>query len=115
MWDLELSVIHKIYDIELYIFQKNFNETKFINKYGNTNNDNILTLCYVNGNHYTVLYENNKKNNKKSNSVWNDISYLIKDKNDDKIKFSFNISNNGRNFIFANDTRKIKYRDIHYN
>ena len=64
MRDLEISVVHLIYDFFVYIFELNNNEElRLININGEVNNmeKNIVNLCLVNNNHYTVLYESNVK------------------------------------------------------
>ena len=89
MGDLEISVIHIIYDCILYLFEINNNfELHLINIYGNddTNDKILLNLCFVNNNHYIVLYERNRKTNIKSNIKWNDINYLNNEYNNDICK-----------------------------
>lgn len=117
MGDLEISVVHLIYDCIVYIFELYFNnEIRLINIYGDINNTdkNIINLCFVNNNHYIVLYEANRTNNILSEINWNDVKYL-RFKNSEYINKK-NTLENDRNlfnkFTFANDTRNIKYIDI---
>ena len=117
MGDLEISVVHLIYDCIVYIFELYFNnKIRLINIYGDINNTdkNIINLCFVNNNHYIVLYEANRTNNILSEINWNDVKYL-RFKNSEYINKK-NTLENDRNlfnkFTFANDTRNIKYIDI---
>ena len=86
MGDLEISVIHIIYDCILYLFEINNNfELHLINIYGNddTNDKILLNLCFVNNNHYTVLHERNRKSDIKSKIKQHDINYLNYEDNKD--------------------------------
>jgi len=109
MGELEIQSISEIYDVTLIVFQLvDDNTLKIINIYGNLNdnNKNLLTLCYINDNHFNVVY--NKNNN---------IPNICLDKSDIKIRASKNIKNfKGNNILklnYANNNRKIKYEDIY--
>ena len=56
-----------------------------INEYGedDSNHKILLILCFVNNNHYIVLYERNRKSNIKSKIKWHDINYLNYEDNKD--------------------------------
>ena len=65
MVDLELSVLNLIYGTTLLVYQKRNDGTLILlQTYGNINDPNklFLNLCYVNNNHYLVLYEKNNDN-----------------------------------------------------
>ena len=119
MWmgDLEISIINEIYDCVLLVFEitNNYNTLNLINIYGkdDTDDKSILNLCYVNNNHYIVLYEPDRKVNIKSEIKWNDISYLNKNYNNINLeKQKDNKIYNKNNLIYANDNRLIKYNNI---
>ena len=61
MGNLEISIIYKIYDYVMYVFVLTNNNItlNLINIYGIDDNADkiLLNLCYVNDNHYIVLYE----------------------------------------------------------
>ena len=60
MGELEIIAISNIYDINIYAFQINDNdEIYLINKNSDLENNNkiIITLCFINTNHYLVVYE----------------------------------------------------------
>ena len=71
MGDLELSIINIIYDINLLIFEKNIytGNINLLKIYGNIKDisKNIITLCFVDDNHFNVLYEDNRNSNIISN------------------------------------------------
>ena len=101
MGELEIQSTSEIYDVTLIVFQLgNDNTLKIINIYGslNDNNKNLLTLCYINYNHFNVVY--NKNNN---------IPNICLDKNDIKIRASKNIkhykSNNILKLNYTNNNR----------
>ena len=109
MGELEIQAISEIYDVTLIVFQlSNDNTLKIINIYGNLNdqNKNLLTLCYINNNHFNVVYNKNK--NKPNINL---------DKNDINFRASKNIKENKCNNIlkltYANNNRKIKYEYIY--
>ena len=59
MGELEISALSIIYNVNIILFRKNFNtEINIINKCGDFNdNDKLLfTICYINDNHFNVLY-----------------------------------------------------------
>ena len=57
MGDLEISVIHKIFDSVLFLFEINYNnELHLLQINGDINNNSIiLTLCFINNNHYNII------------------------------------------------------------
>ena len=61
MGDIEISIIYKIYDCVMYVFELTNNNTtlNLINIYGTDDNADkiLLNLCYVNDIHYIVLNE----------------------------------------------------------
>ena len=60
MGDLEISVINKIYEATLYIYELREDQNFYLlSKYGDINDGTklFLNLCFVNNNHYNVLYE----------------------------------------------------------
>ena len=84
MGDLELSVIHIIYDAILFIFELRDEHTVILLKInGNINDTNkyILTICLINGDHYNVLYEKDKiiNNNKKNKTIKKNTCLVLKD------------------------------------
>ena len=59
MGDLEISVLHKIYNSILFLFELNYNnELHLLQINLDNNNSIILTLCFINNNHYNIIYEN---------------------------------------------------------
>ena len=108
MGELEIIAISNIYDINIYAFQTNdSDEIYLINKYGNfeNQNKNLLTLCFVNNNHYMVVYEKQNINNQLfENNVLDNTDYI----NSQNI-----IKNESLNFYYANDINKTnKFIDI---
>jgi len=66
MGDLEISVIHKIFNAVLFLFEINYNNELILLQINGDINNNIsiiLTLCFINNNHYNIIYENTKKLN----------------------------------------------------
>ena len=60
MGDLEISVINKIYEATLYVYELRSDLNIYLlSKYGDINDDNklFLNLCYIDNNHYNILYE----------------------------------------------------------
>ena len=64
MGDLEISIIPFLYDAILFVFELH-NDTDLIllNIYGSINNENniLLTLCFINNNHFNIIYEKEKE------------------------------------------------------
>ena len=116
MGDMELSVIHIIYDCLLYIYEIEHNKIlKLININGDKTDKSkfIINLCYINDNHFAVLYEKTRTVNIKSILSYNDLTYVNKIIKNQREKINISkksIINN--NFIYANDDRKYKYNDI---
>ena len=57
---LEISVVNKIYETTLYIYELRDNQNFYLlSKYDDINDDTklFLYLCFVNNNHYNILYE----------------------------------------------------------
>ena len=112
MGDLEISVLHKIYNSVLFLFEMNYNnELHLLQINGDNNNSIILTLCFINNNHYNIIYENiNSSISQNINLTNKTLNELLINKivnNNLKTLDKTNI-----NIIYANDTRKIKYIDI---
>ena len=113
MGDLEISVIHKKYNAILFLLElNNNNELHLMQINGDIHNNNsiLLTLCFINNNHYNIIYENvNNINNiyKQDNIILKDV--IINDVINANMKenSSFNL-----NITYANDYRKNKYIDI---
>ena len=64
MGDLELSILPYLYDAILFIFElSNNTDLILLNTYGffNNNQNILLTICYINNNHFNVIYEKNKE------------------------------------------------------
>lgn len=81
MGDLDISVVHLIYDCNVFIFEiNNEQELILISINGDKNNKDkfIVNLCLVNNNHYIVLNEPNRKKNIPSNIKRHDVKYLDK-------------------------------------
>ena len=117
MVDLELSIINIIYDINLLIFKKNIKtgNINLLKIYGDIKDisKNIITIWFVDNNHFTVLYENNRKCNIISNIAYNNLNYIKNYlKYDKKYKFKNQETLFNTNLLYANDNRKIKYKDI---
>ena len=70
MGDLEMSVVNKIYEATLYVYELRSDLNVYLlSKYGDINDDTklFLNLCNVDNNHYNILYEkkgDNFKNKK---------------------------------------------------
>ena len=79
-----ISIIYKIYDCVMYVFELTNNNTtlNLINIYGTDDNADkiLLNLCYVNDIHYIVLNEPDWLYIIKCTVKWNDISYLKNNK-----------------------------------
>ena len=96
MGDLEMSVLPQIYDATILVFELTPNGyVKLIYSYGDIYNNSkiFLTLCFVNGNHFNVLYE--KKNILSENNM---------NKNIDKKKLERDVKSN----IIKKDKIEIK-------
>ena len=112
MGDLEMSVLPQIYDATILVFELTPNGyVKLIYSYGDIYNNSkiFLTLCFVNGNHFNVLYE--KKNILSENNM---------NKNIDKKKLERDVKSNiikkdkiEIKRIYANDNEKSKFEDIY--
>ena len=60
MGDLEISIVNKIYEASLYVYElRNDLNLYLLSKYGDINDDKklFLNICFVNNNHYNILYE----------------------------------------------------------
>ena len=59
MGDLEMSVINKIYDVNFYLFEERNNHIILLANWGNIydNSKMFINICFVDNNHYNVLYE----------------------------------------------------------
>ena len=60
MGDLEISVVNKIYEATLYIYELRDDQNFYLlSKYVDINDDTklFLNLCFVDNNHYNILYE----------------------------------------------------------
>ena len=105
--DLEISVCSVIYNFNLLLFGISFNNNlSLINKYGDINDNKILlALCYVNQNHFKVLYENIDK-------IYNTNDYIINEKN---ILKNINKISDNKNLIFKylDCKRNYSYEDIY--
>ena len=110
MGELEMSVIPFLYDAVLYVFELRANDQLILlSKNGDINNTNklFLNLCYVNDNHFNILYENKHKDQgKKITKIINmDINAIIKK--------NMILNNNIKlELTYANGKKKIKYEDI---
>ena len=107
--DIEISAVNIVYEATLFFFELNSNnEVTLLQTYGNINNNYLLTLCFVNNDHFKVVYEKNESNKTNNNIILNDqIAYKIL-KNNVKINSNINIK-----LAYANDNRVIKYNDIY--
>ena len=55
-----MSVVNKIYEVTLYVYELRSETNVYLfSKYGDINDDTklFLNLCYVDNNHYNILYE----------------------------------------------------------
>ena len=109
MGELEIITIAHIYDLNIMLFQKNEkDEIYLLNKYGNFNikENLLLTLCYVNNNHFNILYEKQKDIN-------NNFNNFLVEKESLEGKLFSNKKQNNIAFKYANDIDKVnKYEDI---
>ena len=109
MGDLELSVINKIYDVNFYLFEERKGNINLLSNWGNIydNSKIFINICFVENNHYNVLYEPKENNN------------VIKKKLD--FKYWKNIKNRTMkinkdleiDLQYVNDNRTYKYKDIY--
>ena len=109
MGEIEIIATMNCFDANIMVFQKNDNdEIYLLNKYGNFENKEkiLLTLCYVNDNHFNVIYEKqNVVNDSYSNTILKDISNINMNNND--------YPQSGIKFKYANDIDKTnKYDEI---
>ena len=110
MGDLEISVINKIYEATLYIYELREDQNFYLlSKYGDINDGTklFLNLCFVNNNHYNVLYET-KGGNLKINKRKLNEEYIekLKKKN---LKFVKDLE---IQLEYVKDKRTITYEDI---
>ncbi len=110
MGDLEISVVNKIYEATLYVYElRNDMNVYLLSKYGDINDNSklFLNLCFVDNNHYNILYEKkgDKVKNKKKTLKLEDID-KIKKKN---VKFDKNLE---IKLEYVKDKRSIEYEDI---
>ena len=84
------------------------NEDKLIlmNRYGDIKNNNkiLLTLCYIDNNHFQMIYEKNEKNAYKNKYLGNEC--LI------DVKLTKNINFSEFNIKYASTNKKYTYEDI---
>ena len=110
MGDLEISVVNKIYEATLYIYELRDDQNFYLlSKYGDINDDTklFLNLCFVDNNHYNILYEKkgvNLKINKKR--IKEDDIDKIKNKT---LKFEKDLE---IKLDYVKDKRTISYEDI---
>ena len=107
--DLELSVVNKIYDANFYLFEERKGNINLLSNWGNIydNSKIFINICFVENNHYNVLYEPKENNN------------VIKKKLD--VKYWKNIKNRTMkinkdleiDLQYVNDNRTYKYKDIY--
>ena len=80
MGDLEMSVINLICDVNLFIFEEinNSNSIKLMQIYGDPNDKTktVLTICFVDNNHFSVVYEYKRFVNNKSSYNYNNLTYM---------------------------------------
>ena len=79
MGNLEISACHLIFNSCILAFEiDNNNKLELLNSYENINyNKLLLTLLYINQNHFQVIYEKGHNTNSKNNKI----EYIIdKDK-----------------------------------
>ena len=77
--DLELSVIATIYNAVFLVFsQDNIGNILLLNGDIDDLNKIFLNVCFVNGNHYNILYEIYKKDFKNNNNKY-ETNYNILD------------------------------------
>ena len=119
MGDIEISVIHIIYDCILYLFEIDNNfKIQLINIYGEDTdiNKKLLNLCFVNNNHFVVLYEKNRKTNILSEINWFETSYLKNDNKNILLKTDINSiykkNLQFNTFTYANDNGLFKYKEV---
>lgn len=106
MGELEIIAITIIYNVNILLFQINENEEiEFVNKYGNIDNNTkmLLTLCFINHNHFNVLYEKQPENRKNNDNFEN---YFL-DKKSHKPNNNIKLEINMLDFKYANDNNKI--------
>jgi len=92
--DLEISIAHQLYDINIAVYQFNDdNNLSFIKLYndGRDNKKDLLILIYINNNHYQLAYY------KKKVIKENQIEGIYKLQQDITIKNSINNNNNNCN------------------
>jgi len=94
MGELEISALSIIYNVNIILFRKNFNnEIDIINKYGDFNdNDKLLfTLYYINDNHFNVLYKNDISVDNLFNNIYLKEKNIITStkNNNNEIKFKY--------------------------
>ena len=111
MGDLELSVVSTLYDAVFYVFDlKDEDNLILLSQYGDINNISkiFLNICYVNDNHYNILYEKNRLDECNLINNKNIINSLTDTINKNKsIKLNLDID-----IPYANDNRVIKYKEI---
>ena len=84
---LEMPVVNKIYEATLYVYELRSDINVYLlSKYGDINDDTklLLNLCYVDNNHYNILYGKKWDNFKNKKTL--KIEEIDKIKNDN-IKF----------------------------
>ena len=109
MGELEIIALSNIYNANIFVFKiNNNNELCIINQYGNININNriLLTLCYINNNHFIVVYETQKNCNTFNNNYYLNYSFITNKNQNNNISENINFQNAN------NDIKKVKYEDI---
>ena len=120
MGDLEQSGINLIYDVNLFIFEEinNSNSIQLLQIYGDPNDKTkiVLTIHFVDNNHFSVIYEYKRFVNNNSSYNYNNLTYMksyINLTTENKINNKESLFNT--NLLYTNDNRRIKYKHIiHY-
>ena len=112
MGDLEISILPKLYDATLLLFELRTNNViLLLSQYGDIGDQSkiFLNLCYVTNNHYNVLYEPTRKNKFKKEIF----EINPKKLSEIKIKNTKEVQDLNIEIQYANDNRSIKYNDIY--
>ena len=71
--DLEIAAVNIVYEATLFLLELNSkSELSLLQAYGDINNIYLLTLCFVNDDHFNVVYEKNESNENNNNIILND-------------------------------------------
>ena len=112
MGDLEISILPKLYNATLLLFELRTNNViLLLSQYGDIGDQSkiFLNLCYVTNNHYNVLYEPTRKNKFKKEIF----EINPKKLSEIKIKNTKEVQDLNIEIQYANDNRSIKYNDIY--